>query len=684
MTALESRLRLLGLGLEPIPVRPKSKIPAIPKWQEMDITPQAIATWPEGNTGIRLSGIAMLDVDSEWPGIGPGELWVRRGRDNSNKVAFFVRISPGCEIEPLRSKVWIDAKGATHMVELRTGRGMQAVLEGEHPSGGFYHSKGELATANPIAIHAVFQSFCTKLDALAKALGWTLKEGQPGKDKFASADVLEPTTQLRLESGETVTVGDLLENLPIGEQVRCDPIGVRPTADAKASYARRTTEGITMTDFSHGKVWRMKDKPKTPLSDKYIAQGFADAKRGCIAYRPSGWFVLDSRNVWVPKRSIKLEILEWLEPYALKFKAKVKDVLLSEPKARNLEALAKLHLETDDPFDGAPDLISVPSGMLDLRTGALRARVAEDRCSRVLPFDPRFPAQCTKWETFLWEVTCFDGEMVSYLQRAVGYSLTGHTRENKLFWLTGVGANGKSVFLNILRLLFGSYGTTVAEKLLIGSRAESTDLARLPGMRVAILPETSSDSKWNELTIKSLASGDRMESRKLYHDSEAFDPVCKLWIASNRAPSFSDSPEAIARRLAILPFDASFRGRENRNLIHDLANELPGIMAWAIEGARLYYSHGLGVLERGEEAAEDYVSEMDPLTAWVNEKVEIGPGLQTPWSEIKKSVRQYMIEKGIPAKNINADVSSVLRSRGARRTRPSRTASPVWTVRLRG
>ncbi len=295
----------------------------------------------------------------------------------------------------------------------------------------------------------------------------------------------------------------------------------------------------------------------------------------------------------------------------------VKHALDSESSARigAMLTLGQAMLPVDtEALDRDPDLLNVANGTLDLRTGELRPHDRRDWITRVVPvaFDPA--VTCPRWEAFLDRVLGGSADLVAFVQRAVGYSLTGHTNEQVLLLLYGVGANGKSTFLETLRALLGDYAaitdfTTFLKRDGEGAR---NDLARLVGTRFVSAVEAEAGKPLAEALVKQLTGGDTITARFLFREFFDFRPQFKIWLAANHKPHVSGSDHGIWRRIRLVPFTITIPEAErDPRLTAKLAEELPGILAWAVRGCLAWREHGLDTPEAVRAATNAYREEVD-------------------------------------------------------------------------
>ena len=278
-------------------------------------------------------------------------------------------------------------------------------------------------------------------------------------------------------------------------------------------------------------------------------------------------------------------------------------------------------------FDTDPLLLNCANGVLNLATGELMPHAPARRLSKIttIAYDPM--AACPLWLEFLDRVMGSDDDMIDYLQRAMGYTLTGHTGEQCLFFTHGNGANGKSVFLEILLQMAGEYGTNArADSFMVKQQSGiPNDIARLVGMRFVGVNETETGQRMAESLVKDLTGGDTISARFLHREFFTFRPEFKLWIRGNHKPSIRGTDDGIWRRIHLIPFEVQIPEAErDPNLPEKLHAELPGILRWAVEGAIAWQRDGLRVPEKVKAATSEYRTEMDRLADFIDEKCTTG------------------------------------------------------------
>lgn len=239
-----------------------------------------------------------------------------------------------------------------------------------------------------------------------------------------------------------------------------------------------------------------------------------------------------------------------------------------------------------DAFDADPELLNVANRVVDLGTGEICHHDPDGLFMRVAGTGiDKSVVDCPLWLSFLERVLP-DPALRSYIQRAVGYSLTGLTTEQVFFFLFGIGANGKTVFLEILLALLGDYGITAPASTIMGKRKDiPNDLARLAGARVVAVTETDEGMALNESRIKDVTGSDTISARFLHKEYFDFRPAFKLWLRGNHKPEIRGTDEGIWRRVHMISFTETIPVAERDGHLQDkLLAELPGILLWALEG----------------------------------------------------------------------------------------------------
>jgi len=254
---------------------------------------------------------------------------------------------------------------------------------------------------------------------------------------------------------------------------------------------------------------------------------------------------------------------------------------------------------------------------VNLASGELLEHDPEHLCSRLSSIEYR-DAECPNWFNFLERIQP-DPQVRKYLQRAVGYSLTGDTGEQCLFFAHGTGRNGKSVFLETIGALLGEFAVASSMNAFeLKKGAIPNDIARLAGARLVTVSETADGQRINEPLIKDLTGGDTITARFLRREFFEFRPEFKLWIRGNHKPAIRGTDEGIWRRIHLIPFEEYITDDEvDPHLLDKLKTELPGILKWATDGCIQWQRNGLQPPEVVVSATSEYRREMDSLADFI-------------------------------------------------------------------
>ncbi len=280
-------------------------------------------------------------------------------------------------------------------------------------------------------------------------------------------------------------------------------------------------------------------------------------------------------------------------------------------------------------FDQWPDVLNVANGIVDLRTGALMPHDPAAMMRHISPvaFDP--DAQCPQWDAFLRRVIPHR-DMRDFLQRIVGYSLTGLTSAQAMFIHHGSGANGKSVFLMIMAAVVGDYGQVVPRETLLtkGSGGEHpTAIARMVGRRFLQASETAAGRRMDEEIVKGLTGGEQQTARYMGKDFFDFSPTGKIHFVTNHLPRLTDA-ESIWRRMHLVRWGVTIPEEERTP---DLAQKIidaegPGVLAWAVRGAQAWYDQGLGSPGVAKGDLAEYRKDQDEFGRFLFETIDTASG----------------------------------------------------------
>lgn len=327
------------------------------------------------------------------------------------------------------------------------------------------------------------------------------------------------------------------------------------------------------------------------------------------------------------------------------------------------------HASTAEEWDADIWALNTPGGVVDLRSGRMREHRRDDRMTKVTTATPQ--GGSPTWRAFLTDVTGGDAELIAYLQLMVGYCLTGSTCEHALFFLYGTGANGKSVFVNVITTILGDYAANAPMDTFMEARTDRhpTDLAGLRGARFVSSIETEQGRRWNESKVKAITGGDKVSARFMRQDFFEYVPQFKLVIAGNHKPSIRNVDEAMKRRLHLIPFTVTIPPeKRDGKLTEKLLKERNGILAWAVEGCNRWQQQGLKPPASVVSATEEYFEAEDALGQWIEERCEQYPEAKVATSDLYTDWREWAERAGEYVGSIKRFVE-IMQSRGFERTR---------------
>lgn len=299
-------------------------------------------------------------------------------------------------------------------------------------------------------------------------------------------------------------------------------------------------------------------------------------------------------------------------------------------------------------WDSDPMALNTPAGIVDLRTGSIRPR-AGDFVTQVsaVSADDREP--CAAWQKFLKDVFCEDEEVIEFVQRMCGYFLTGSTEEQKIFFAWGSGGNGKSVFVDLIGKLIGTYSVRMPSAALMTSKSDRhpTEIAMLRSKRLAISSELEEGAFWAEARLKELTGDEVNKARFMRGDFFEFKQSQKHMIVGNYKPRLRGGDAALARRFVLIPFNATFSAeKRDRRIGEKLWAEAPGILAWMIRGAVMWREDGLKIPDSISSASAEYMSDNDDIAVWQAECCVFAPEHQTKASALYESFATWLKSRG--------------------------------------
>ena len=321
-----------------------------------------------------------------------------------------------------------------------------------------------------------------------------------------------------------------------------------------------------------------------------------------------------------------------------------KEALLKE--ARHITGIPILNSDLDrDKY-----LICCQSKTIDLRSREIRDNHREDYISKTTNYDIDIEHEPVLFKQFLQEIFV-DPEVVHYVHKALGYSISDLTSEQCMFILKGDGNNGKSLLLDVINTILGEYSITCKPQLLTETNYATQnfeEIARLKGKRFCVVEEINSGDKLNEQLVKQFTSGiGKVVARFLYSGSFEFEVRCKIWMATNYDPVIRGVDKGIWRRLVKIPVPTDFTGREDKHLREKLLAEGPQILNWLLEGYKLYEAEGLEMPQAIKDATNEYKKEMDIVQQWLEEYCEQKPIFFEKANTLYENFRNFCIKRDL-------------------------------------
>jgi putative DNA primase/helicase len=335
-------------------------------------------------------------------------------------------------------------------------------------------------------------------------------------------------------------------------------------------------------------------------------------------------------------------------------KPKLGALLASAKTVAAVERLARADRRlaaSADQWDADPWLLNTPSGVIDLQTGARRKHAAEDYMTKITGVAPDAKCPISLWSKVISRAMGGDADLIAYLQRLVGYSLTGSIQEHALAFWYGTGANSKSTILSAIVGVFGNYHRTAPIETFVvqDKHRHPTDLAGLRGARLVTATETEDGRQWAEARIKHLTGGDQVPARFMRQDFFEFVPQFTPIIVGNHKPGLRTVDEAIRRRFQLVPFTVTIPPKERDPELGDkLKAEWPGILHWCIEGCLQWQDRGLAPPEAVLAATDAYLKAEDSFSAWLEEECKCDATAWERSTELFANWRRWAEQSGVP------------------------------------
>jgi putative DNA primase/helicase len=302
-------------------------------------------------------------------------------------------------------------------------------------------------------------------------------------------------------------------------------------------------------------------------------------------------------------------------------------------------------------FDRDPWLLNFQNGTLDLRDSSFGSQRREDWITKMIPHDFDRDAECPQWFNLLHFMMNGKQELVDYLQRCFGYSLCGSTKEKIIFFVFGPGGTGKTTMLTAFREALGEdYGGLIQINTLLANRennATNSDMADLCGIRFVMSSEPDPGAKLSPSKLKRLTQGmGKIRARHLFENFISFAETHKLWVDCNDRPSVPNADPATFSRLHSIPCQQQIpRDQIDRSRVAKLREEAPGILAWAVRGARLWYEQGLNPPKEVTDSVTEWQEECDNIQLFVLEKCEVDERLSCRAARLYATYKAWCEER---------------------------------------
>ena len=330
--------------------------------------------------------------------------------------------------------------------------------------------------------------------------------------------------------------------------------------------------------------------------------------------------------------------------HALLYEAKRKLDAIIAPAESRLDIVV-----LPDQLDRDKWLLNLNNGTLDLRTGGLQEHQREDLITKLAPVSYDQEAKAPLFEKFLDDIFAGNQDVIRFVQRAIGYALTGDTSEQCLFITWGGGENGKSTLIETILALVGDYGMFTPPETLLAKRHDGipNDLARLKGARFVAAVETEEGKHLAESRIKQMTGGDTISARFMRGEWFDFKPEFKCFLATNHKPAIRGTDHAIWRRIRLVPFTVRIPpDKQDKRLAEKLLGELPGVLNFAVRGCLDWQRDGLRPPVEVTSATAEYRDENDQVGRFIGECCVSGEYCQCKARPLYQEYRRWATEVG--------------------------------------
>lgn len=452
-------------------------------------------------------------------------------------------------------------------------------------------------------------------------------------------------------------------------------ITIRNTISGMTSFYKPIMRSSAIEDFDERMPRLEEMNPENtsqyPWTDIGAGRLFADFYKEILRYVPERrmWFCYedgiwksDVGNLKAMKRCMDLADLLYMYALNIKDEHKRKGYIDHIKKWQshgyrvNILKDAQVHHPISiKEFDADPYAFNCKNGTLHMDTGTFSEHCSEDKLTKITPvkFDPK--SYCARWDSFIYEITSGDVERAKFLQKILGYGLTGDTRHECMTILYGASTrNGKGTLCESVLKVFGSYGCsakpeTIAVKNSTNSSQPSEDIARLAGVRFVNIPEPGKGLVLNAAQVKSMTGNDTINARFLHENSFDFKPQFKLYINTNYLPFINDMTIFTSGRIIIVPFERHFEEAEqDRTLKDEFAKPevQSAILNWLLDGYRMLNAEGLALPLSVKNATAQYHHDSDKIQLFVEDCMEEDGTAEERTSAVYERYRSWCGENG--------------------------------------
>lgn len=434
-----------------------------------------------------------------------------------------------------------------------------------------------------------------------------------------------------------------------------------------------------------------------PLSEMGNAERIVH-KHGDDLYhiKSAGWKIWDGKR-WVDDNMSKIEI--WTSQ-TLRELFKGEEEHRKWAKSCERRAVRMSSIKDAEPlrridrteFDYDLNLFNCKNGVIDLRDGKVLPHSRDFMITQISPVEYDPFATSPVWDAFLESIfrdenDAVDHELIKYIQKAIGYGLTGEMTEQVMFFFVGGGRNGKSTFINTIQHIMGDYSRQTNTNTFIKKQNESAannDIARLFGSRFVSAVESEEGQQLSESLVKQLTGGEKVTARFLNQEFFEFTPQFKIYFTTNHKPIIKGADEGIWRRIKIIPFNVTIAKEDiDRHLNEKLFNELPGILNWMIRGALMWRKEGLGKVAAVDASTDEYKQEMDLVEPFLDAECFLHPDAKIEAKELFFKYERYCQEYGDFSLK-NRTFYRMIESKGFKKKRGGKNKTYIHGIGIEG